>query len=1292
MRRGKKSLALMLVVAMVLTSIPVSAAPTRAGSYTNSWFGNFWNNLFNWNWNNNWNDSSDDEVVEEPETEVSEEQELVVVEDATTVENGDMLRASTYSLETADVSEAAATYAVATAAEEGTTDDTAEDSTVLKYFPVTMYNYDQATINNATHQVEVDSGKELTEWEGIYFSGGSPVAESYATGSSEKVIPTFDEDGNAVIEDGYYLIVSRQSNYIAIGSDSGIAASPNWTKDALWHIKRTNNEYTIQNAAGHYMVIGGYGTRKCKTEENSNNKISIVRFSSDGSDNAAIMLKSGSFFLKQWGGATGKNFGGSLSARDIGNVFYLYKIIEDYTTTDVLPYASWNWWNKNSGDNNNGQKIYSGLAESKLDPNKDIVFTKPDGGIFNSDASVKNIYTNVEMPFVYKNGTYTFDASKNGVYFHEDETQGSSGKAASNTRLYFNKNTPQWHYGMNYGDGSTNMWIPFNDGIAIHQADVDYHFGMRTTIPFSMTENGRMSVNDPESDPIQFSFSGDDDVWVFIDGQLVADLGGIHNRLDADIDFAANTITLSADNSAKTTVNGVEQNVPFGDYNNSFTAVDTDGDGVVDSYTTKLFTDAEGIGVITQDIKTFAATTSHELTIFYLERGEGSSNCKIEFNLPMKDTVTVTKRADRSKTDTKDEDGNITGTEITSLTAAEQAIIDEIDFGFTIYKTAVGSAEKTAWANAKYYLMNANGQVVANLTTDANGHFTLKNGQSARFVGEITNGYEYQVIEDDVVGFGFKEPTFTYSGEAADGYTYTIGDTQYTKQATIPSTESSHTSTAVIAAGSDEAEDSLYIVCENFVDADLPNPSCFPVDDTLVVDYGLPVEINVLGNDLYRGDSIEIKDVSDGEFGTVSIVDNKLVYQLKEQLTKAEVLTYTAEVTSSTTDAAGTKLESSKTATAKVYIMPATIMYYEEDFGTDGNKMVIYTDGSSSGWEQVGTSQTDKQETGWVGDVSDSPYGSDVAYLNDSGDSNGSSMYVDTTNGAAQFSYEFTGTGTSFFARTTNNSGYMRITVSQNGSVIYTAYRDTSYKTEDANTTLYNIPVFTYADAEYGTYKVTVTIAGGANSKDFGKEFWLDGIRVFNPLDTTPLYDDNATEEEKALVTRVENAYISDEEAYMSNTTLRLKLLNDSTILDEEGNINWTEDNGFVVFTDTNGEILDAAEYESNGPKEEVYLNERQSVTFSMTEWDTNANKIYLGIKAPFGTGTVSINGHTLNINNATDCYYDITAYANITTDSEGVVTATFKVEATSGLISVTNIKVSGDFVFTIIKGTDEEC
>ena len=1106
-----------------------------------------------------------------------------------------------------------------------------DSTTTLKYFPVTLYNYDKTTINNATHQVEVNNGLDNT-WNGIYFSAGSPAAEAY----SEEI----------ALEDGTYIIQNARAaaNNVGswlVGNTGGITSTTNQREATKWTVKSNGDgTYTLNSTKG-YMTIGS-GIDGEKTAGTASN-IEIVGYTGS-TYTGCVQLKSGSYYLCQWGGRTATIYGGYDVNNDYGNAFYFYKVTDSgtekvtFTTTDSLPFAKWNWWNKgdstaiNTGSGKTtqkyGQYTYSGLVEKNLTANKDITFTKPDGGIFNSDATVKDIYTGVEMPFVYANGTYTFDASQNGAYFYADSTQGSTA-AQSNGRLFFNKGKPQSNGG-SYGDGSNTVWMPFNSTQSISgESSCDYHFGMRTTIPFTMTANGRMNPNDGESEAITFSFSGDDDVWVFIDGQLVIDLGGIHNRLDATINFAENTWSISESNTST---------VEVADYNNA-------------AISGTLFNVGDTTGTLNQTRETFSATDSHELTIFYLERGAGSSNCKIQFNLPMKDVVSVTKRATQSisSDDT-----------LSPLTANEQATVDNIDFGFTLTKNG------TSVANTNYSLLNANGQVIGTPSTDANGHFTLRNGQTAKFVGEIAaEGAEYQVVEDAVEGIGFKLPTYTYNGTAAGGFT--VSDTPYNKGSDIPATQKNLTSAAVTARGSTEAEDSLQFICENYFDATLPNPSSRPVDDQIVIDYGLPVIIDALANDVYRGETIELTDVTGAQYGNATIENGKITYQLTKQLTGVEVLTYTAKVT-------GSGKEEHKTA--NIYIIPATSMYYEENF----SGLVTFNNGASTGWSVVGTAQTDPQEPGVVGTVGDSPYGSDTAYLNDSGDSNGSSKFVNTTNGSATFSYTFTGTGTSFFARTSGSTAVISIKVTDvNGNQVAYQNRNTIYTSVEGTDvgTLYNIPVYTNDGLDYGTYTVTVTVLKAVSALNYGAEFYLDGIRVINPLDST---DANASV--------AKAAYATDGEANMAVVTLRQKLIGEAQI-NGDNTISWNEGDNFVLFTDTNGKIKYAEEYKSNGPKEEVYLNNGQSVTFALSKWDPNTNKIYLGIKAPVGSGTVSINGNPLNINNATDCYYDISGYANITTDEDGVKTATFKIEATSNLISVTNIKVTGNAEFTIVNKKD---
>ena len=621
---------------------------------------------------------------EDPSERISSEAAVMtLMEDETTVENGDMLRAATYNLMTADeTGEDSST-------DEGTTTDDTEttSSTTIKYFPITMYDYDASTINAATDALDDD----LTVREGIYFSTGSP-----------DYTKTVTADLSAFVEGQYYIQNIRASEngvgswIYSVTNDTSIRGTANKEDATVWTLVIEDGNYYLMSG-DQYLVVGTNGDTDGLTDTKT--AIEISAFSGNAS---GVQLSQNGYYLCQWGGSDSIYYGGYNVNNDGGNGMLFYPVGSDTPITPKVEssitagYEEWNRWDKASGNNNNGQMFYTGLVKSTLDTNKDIVFTKPEGGIFNSDTSVKSIYTNVEMPFVYKNGYYTFDASQNGVYFYEDETQKSSGTAASNTRLYFNEGNTQSNGGT-YGDGSSTVWAPYNGSTSFSESAMNYYFGMKATIPFTMTPNGRINPTDNTSEAINFSFSGDDDVWVFIDGQLVIDLGGIHNRLDATIDFAANTVTYSESNSL---------DLATGSYNDAGFELEQ-----------TLFSN-----LISQDKTTFAAAEKHELTIFYLERGAGASNCKIEFNLPVNDSITVKKDATQSWSPVTNE--------VTPLTDAEQEIVNNISFKFALYCSIDGGETYERVSNTNYYLLNSDNQVIDNPSTSADGYFYLKNGQS----------------------------------------------------------------------------------------------------------------------------------------------------------------------------------------------------------------------------------------------------------------------------------------------------------------------------------------------------------------------------------------------------------------------------------------------------------------------------------------------------------------------------------------------------------------------------------
>ena len=1095
-------------------------------------------------------------------------------------------------------------------------------------------------------------------------------------------------------------------------------------------------------------------------------------------------------------------------------------------------FSRWNWWSYLEDGDAAQNKFFAELVQHELDENGDIVFNTIEPGIFKTgtgdNIADKDVYINVGLPFVLDDdGFYTFDSDKNGVYFADTDGDGSSDpQSGTETELYklqIDPGTPQGWSGMYYGDGSSKLWAPFNTNTNdTGEAAIDYHFGMRADIPFSMTANGRVKSTDDNSAPIEFTFSGDDDVWIFIDGHLVIDLGGIHNRIGATINFAENTITYFIPESNTNTNE-------LGCYNDR-TRYPLNEDGV--TITTKLYNDAEGEGPLGQSRVDFAAEEEHVMSIFYMERGKGTSNCHIQFNLPMRDTVLVTKDITKSWSQARDNtDGpDRDGTE--PLTAKEQAAVDKLNFYFKLWKQEK-DGELTVVKNTNYYLLDKDGQVLDIRTTGTDGKFALKNGQSAKFMTDISNkGVTYYVEELDLDLDTFLTPDYTYAGVATNGFQYVnaAGETIKITNASqigeheLPMDATVLKSYEITAYGSIEAIDSLAFTCINYLNAELPNPTARAYEDMIVLDYGLPVQIDPLHNDLFRGDNIEIvawgdetlelneELYDDGnaipygteggttwgdadgnvnqnfKFGVVAFHDvtyaettaadgatsytrDTFTYTMTKQLTEVEEIRYIIKVTSTADEKLEGEVVETRTAVryalGKIYIAPATIMYYEENF----SDMITFTDNTKTGnkWgctvETAGNSNY--QEPGVVGTATDSTYGSDVAYLDDSFDSNGTSRYADTKDGALQFSYSFTGTGTTIFARTSDKTGYIQVKIYEgtdisSDTLIDISYRDTYWKdknntTLDSSGILYNIPVYTNEELDYGTYTVVCTVAKAGtptdgNKNGAGNEFYLDGIRVMQPLNGVFMTDEESgsmikvpDEDLAPMTAKALNAYAMDGESNLDVVTLRQKLLADYPTIDgepeEDEMIEPEEQWPFVVLTDVNGEIILASDYKSIGPKEEVYLAPGQTVSFSLKYWEPEGLKLYMGMKAPFGNAEVAVGHELYELNNAPDCYYDVTSnnasliQPHITDDDgrplyqdkngnsiyevinedksksyfycdsgnkcsddviktmepclEDYYVITYTFTASEGIVSLTNIKVVGNYEFTIIKGDD---
>lgn len=993
-----------------------------------------------------------------------------------------------------------------------------------------------------------------------------------------------------------------------------------------------------------------------------------------------------------------------------------------------------------------GNYVMPGLAKSTL-TNGEISFNVPEAGLFTQDEGNKEVYNNIQIPFVYSSadGYYTFSTNDGtdhpGTDVHFPDKNGD-GKL---TRDEFEDGAILVRDDTRHdppGDGNGPGFFPFNMGTGTQTTD--YHFGMKTAIHFTMTPDGTVSGSD--GTPITFEFAGDDDVWVYIDGKLVLDLGGVHDSMSAKIDFHGNSITT------------------WGTYGN--TNLTNAG---------KVFNDENGAGILNVTRDSFANGEEHDMMIFYLERGAGESNCLIRYNMPRTNVVQVGKEIESSKG---------------SLSADELEAVNKVDFTFRI--TDAQSKPLTGL----FYLYE-NGTYLREQSTDANGYFTLKNNQYARFiVPEIDESYMVVESRNSLNSSVWKTPTV----QAVFNSQSLTNPAVNTNKDAFSTTLTGYTSTGV--------GDTLYATFTNIVDGELK----YMAGETVVIDYGLPVLIDIMSNDYnVNTNQFTLASVPSSTYGKVEVVDadGKTVedyasipgsYYLK--FTPTQYLSNVVELTYSYGELSGM----SATAT----VIPATTMYYEENFKKDnGEDYITFTNSKMSGWTGF-TAQNDQktysayQEPGVVGTANDSPYGTDAAYLNGAGDSHGTSYYANTKDNGAAFTYTFTGTGTAFFARISEKSAYLRISIKDKDGKQYFnnitpdspegspyVYIDTKYAV--AGKTLYNIPVFNIEGMPYNTYKVTVTIAKPrADAWYAGQEdFYLDGVRVYNPMglseqdnsqyqtasnayavdmeakpkmpnlrdyilstqttktkcdikggiqldaaDRAALTDGNkesvawqtTTEGSVQVVQVIDNlntvtAYLSMAGSYRAPKVAKLQYYTGigekeerhtvyGAIKTEDGvctvtfapvmaepvtrmgvylfadtgvkmavtelevyTATWNSDSqNSIVFTDTNSIITAVNDYESIGPKEEVYLNLGQSLGFKLSDWTTQptGTKLFLGMKTPEGGQCkLTINGVEYTLNNTTDCYYDITEAAQ---RQGGVIV----IKVTQGLVSLTNMKSTG--------------
>lgn len=370
---------------------------------------------------------------------------------------------------------------------------------------------------------------------------------------------------------------------------------------------------------------------------------------------------------------------------------------------------SWYWKGANVAFGPNketaSKDVAQGIVGKNLDDGNLITsYTNENGDpvkvpFFNEDAypnqsKYMRFYNNLQFPFTKTTNdkgvsTYSFDSAKNTVYYDYDN------------KKIVRKDDLKIH---DASKDNSIGYFPFNSTDPDQSAkdNLNYGFGTQFTIPFTVTETGK----NVDGTSMTFKFTGDDDVWVYIDGALVLDMGGAHCKAEGEINFATQMATITTGTSDAKLGNQPTAGGRVAAKDNGMRTVDFKNITVKKS---------DGSKVKLADYMKESGKV-HELKMYYMERGMWDSNMSISYSfVPLPSGLTLSKTLD-----TKDVNAGLKNAvqgldnfdfniQTRNLKAREANYSDVDNLGYTLYdyndNTYPGQVAKnsTATFSSSYY-------------------------------------------------------------------------------------------------------------------------------------------------------------------------------------------------------------------------------------------------------------------------------------------------------------------------------------------------------------------------------------------------------------------------------------------------------------------------------------------------------------------------------------------------------------------------------------------------------------
>ena len=763
---------------------------------------------------------------------------------------------------------------------------------------------------------------------------------------------------------------------------------------------------------------------------------------------------------------------------------------------------------------------------------------------------------------------------------------------------------------------------------------------LTTTSAVGATHNGGFTLRGEsqfvynKASNLYFTFTGDDDVYMYINGVLALDLGGAHGR-----------------NSKTVKLNDL---------------------------------DPTKYGLVEGQVATF--------TFFYMERCSDASTFGIETNMELvQREINVEKKAYDTSYANEYASGTavINGTTVAydlivtnkSNSPMSQIKLTDTDSlhsenGSENGKAELGYGVTTPSVTASTWIDPERRGTVA--LGQGNGYVLfITDSTGAEVKGSSKSPGSLQALSDEIAGL-------TLPAGQSLHVRFLTAKTEINESKILDYINTVEVSATVGGqALSDKASHELYSYNAN------------DTGRTYVVDFGLPLEITGIFDTSAKDNIVDVSlsPKNEQKYGTVAPdfkgYNTVLIYTLKANTTINEPETITLDVVYKIGNS-NIKLE--KTLT----IIPASNVYYEDSLATftpgtgaaaDAKWTLVDNDGKTEGvTEKTGVYQA-LQELGKENNRT--PYGYDDKYNKENSSmlSMGTAHKVtvtadmlakwdDTTSAWPTAQFTFKGTGFDIISLTNNKSGAIFVDVYAGSKAEGTAekkyvvnnYYGYTYENgkwivkQNASDTLYQIPVMKITDLAYGEHTVVIKVAYSeyfdtANGTEYS--FWLDAIRVYNPM------GENGN-----------SYYTQDNEGYPQYIKLHDALADGTAKPDGETDK--------MVFID-GGSTADIATYANYGPNNEVYLMKGQAITFKLTGTDVGKiASVQIGAKAPNGNTTMTVTGTndtvlaTEALSTATEMYYQIA-------NAGGQFTIT---NTGDGILSLTNLKITYSAKGSVSLGT----